>query len=57
MPSKTKISTEDKQLIFSLRSEVTEVKMNFKRKYENYECEVCDKEFETQKHVLECKNC
>ena len=54
MPSKTKISKEEKQLIFSLRSEMAEVKMNFKRKYENYECEVCDEEFETQKHVLEC---
>ena len=35
MPSKTKLSKEEKQLIFSLRSEVTEVKMNFKRKYKN----------------------
>ena len=46
MPSKTKISKEEKQLIFSLRSEMTEVKVNFKRMYENYECEVCDEELE-----------
>ena len=54
MPIKTKISKEEKQLIFSLRSEMTEVKVNFKRMYENYECEVCDEELERRKHVLEC---
>jgi hypothetical protein len=54
MPSKTKIYKEEKQLIFSLRSEMADVKKDFKRKYENYECEVCDEEFETQKHVSEC---
>jgi hypothetical protein len=54
MPNKSNISKEEKQLIFCMRSEVTEVKMNFKRMYENYKCEVCDEEFETQRHVLEC---
>ena len=56
MPNKAKISREEKQLIFSMRSEVTEVKMNFKRMHENYECEVCDEEVETQEHIIECKS-
>ena len=54
MPSKARMSKEEKQLIFRLRSEVTAVKMNFKRMNESYECEMCDEELETQKHLLEC---
>ena len=29
--------------------------MNFKRKYEDHNCEACKQEEETQKHILECK--
>ena len=50
-----KISTEERQLVFQLRSAVTDVKMNFKGMYSEFECEICEKENETQKHMLECK--
>ena len=34
-PSKKRITNEERQQIFKLRSRVTDVKMNFKKKYEN----------------------
>ena len=33
---------------------MTDVKMNFKNKYENWECRACHKEEESQKHIYEC---
>ena len=50
-----KISIEEKQMIFKLRSEVTNVKMNFKGMHEDLKCKICNYENETQKHLLECK--
>ena len=38
-----------------IRSRVINVKMNMKGIYDNYECEVCLMEDESQKHVYECK--
>ena len=55
MPSEMKMSNEERQLIFKLRSGVTNVKMNTKGMYDDYECELCGEENETQKHILECK--
>jgi hypothetical protein len=55
MPSQMKISTDERQLVFQLRSAVTDVKVNFKGMYSEFECEICEKENETQKHMLECK--
>ena len=49
------ITKEERQLIFKMRSRVTDLKMNFKRKYEDFKCIACNEEEETQKHVLECK--
>ena len=37
-----------------MRSRVTDLKMNFKRKYKDFKCIACNEEEETQKHVLEC---
>jgi len=37
-----------------MRSRVTDVKTNFKSKYECFECYVCKIEEETQKHIIEC---
>ena len=54
-PTRTKISKEERQNIFKLRSRVTDVKMNYKRKYENLTCKACKEEEETQEHILECK--
>ena len=55
MPSPIQITKEERQLVFQLRSEMTNVKMNFKGMYSEFECEICEKENETQKHMLECK--
>jgi hypothetical protein len=55
LPSGTKISQEEMQLIFQLRSRVTNIKMNAKGIYDEYECDLCEKENETQKHILECE--
>ena len=49
------MSIEEKQMIFKLRSEVTDVKMNFKGMHEDLKCKICNEENETQKHILECK--
>ena len=54
-PNKTKISKEEAQLIFRLRCRVTEVKINFRGKYDNMDCRACDMKDETQQHILECE--
>ena len=52
--SNFKIKIEEKQEIFKMRSRVSDVKMNFKGKYENLECDICQNEYETQIHLIEC---
>ena len=54
LPNDQIISKEEIQLIFKIRSRVTNVKMNFKGLYDSFECEVCQLDDETQKHVYEC---
>ena len=49
------ITKEKRQLIFKMRSIVTDLKMTFKRKYKDFKCIACNEEEEPQKHVLECK--
>ena len=49
-----RISLEECQEIFKIRSRVTDVKINFRGKYENLECDICKKQEESQKHILEC---
>ena len=47
---------EDSQLIFKLRSRMTEVKMNMKGlHYNEYECRACGNANETQEHKLQCE--
>ena len=50
------ISKEITQQIFKIRCRVTDVKTNFKGKYDDMMCRVCKKEEETQKHILECED-
>ena len=51
-----KMKQEDSQLIFKLRSRMTEVKMNMKGLYYNeYDCRACGEGNETQEHILQCK--
>ena len=50
-----KIATiEESQEIFKMRSKVTDVKGNFKGKYDSIECNFCNED-ELQKHFMECK--
>ena len=44
--------------MFKLRTRVTDVKCNYKGKYESFECEICKKDDESQKilNILECEN-
>jgi hypothetical protein len=51
LPNKYESSKEDIQSIFKIRSRVLDVKMNLKGIYDTYECEVCFKEEESQKHM------
>ena len=52
----TKITQEEAQEIFKLRTRTSDVKINFKGKYETFECDACNIQEETQKHVIqECK--
>ena len=41
---KTQISVEERQLIFKLRAQMTNVKMNFMGMHENFQCEICCEE-------------
>ena len=55
-PNDTNIRLEEAQEIFKMRSRMSEVKTNFKGKYEDFECKICDtKEYETQQHILKCE--
>ena len=56
-PCNIKITKEEAQEIFKLRSRMSDVKSNYKGKYESLKCEMCDEnEDETQKHILICKS-
>ena len=55
MPNDTKMKKEESQVIFQMRSQVTETKVNQKNKYESYECEACGHTDESQDHVTNCK--
>ena len=52
---KMKITIEERQLIFKIRSVVTNIKMNCKGTFEHFQCEVCNEEDETQEHILKSK--
>ena len=41
--------------IMKMRLNMTELKANFKGKYEETECAACRKEMETTEHVIECE--
>ena len=49
------VNKEETQLIFKIRCQVINVKMNMKTQYSTYECSICQEENESQKHIYECK--
>ena len=53
--SKYNLKQEDAQMIFNLRSRMTEVKINYRGSYETFECESCKENEESQLHITECK--
>ena len=55
MPSEIKVTVDECQQIFKLRSKVAPAKLNQRNRYENYECEACKLEDETQDHIMVCK--
>ena len=54
MPNNEDVTNEEKQLLFKLRCRLTETKTNFKGLYNNYMCDLCDQEEETQEHLFRC---
>ena len=54
MASNENRKIEDSQNIFRMRCKVTKTKMNMKHLYNSYECRACYREYENDKHVLEC---
>ena len=53
--SQYNIKQEEAQMIFNLRSRMTEVKINYRGSYETFECEACQENEESQMHITECK--
>ena len=53
-PRRVKLTEEEIQTIFKIRSQGRDVKLNYRGKYANLECRVCKKEEESQKHLYEC---
>jgi hypothetical protein len=45
---------EECQVIFQMRSQVTNTKMNQKHRYNSYECEACGQTDESKEHVTNC---
>ena len=54
-PSQINKTHKDAITIFRLRTRMTNVKANFKGKYDNLSCEICMLENETQQHILKCE--
>ena len=54
--NKTKMTQIEAREIFKMRCRVTDVKANFRGKYENFECELCNENLEeNQEHIMTCK--
>ena len=53
--NRQKITSEESQIVFKMRSRVTNVKINLKGNFENLLCSVCNNENESQQHIIECK--
>ena len=54
LPNKLECSREEIQMIFKLRRNMTNVKMNMKKLSKTHECSMCLKENETQEHIYTC---
>ena len=51
----TNLSIEEKKIMFRIRNRLIDVKMNFKKKYNDMvECRLCGAHEESQSHLVEC---
>ena len=55
LPNRLECSKDEIELIFKLRCNMTNLKMNTKNKYETHECRICKSEDESQEHVYMCE--
>ena len=54
--NKSKINQTEAREIFKIRCRVSDVKANYRGKYENVECELCNENLEeNQEHIMKCK--
>ena len=53
--NKMKINQDEAITIFKMRSRISNVKVNFRGKYESFQCDVCEEEDENQEHLMKCK--
>ena len=51
-----KMSQNESETIFKMRSRVSNVKTNYRGRFENFECSLCNEDMETQQHIIECKS-
>ena len=54
-PNKTNITREEAKLIFKLRCQVTDTKVNLKGIYDDLACTACGKGEENPKHIIMCE--
>jgi hypothetical protein len=52
--NKLRISQNEAQEIFKLRSRMTDVKLNIRGMHETLECDFCNEEDESLKDLVEC---
>ena len=51
----SKLSLEDARTILKIRTNMIEVRANFKNKYTDLNCPICNDEIETTNHLLSCQ--
>ena len=52
-PNETKITQEEAREIFRMRCNVSDVKANYRWKFEDVDCSICQEE-ENQEHIINC---
>ena len=51
----SKLSLEDARTILKIRTNMIEVRANFKNKYTDLNCPICNDEIETTNHLFSCQ--
>ena len=52
-PYMNKLNRMETSIIFKTRTRMLDIKANFKNKYQQQKCRMCNKPIETQEHILE----